>query len=102
MIIALTLADNEKSLRTNVLICAIVECHAVMAAMKKSKLQREILELPLHLALWHDDCEIGKLVDDLYNFFFQVNTLLLAQEQLSLFEHLVLGNTLSRMMSALQ
>jgi hypothetical protein len=75
-----------------------------------SKLWRFIL--PVHRATynddyWSDDCElpyglevneIRAAVDDIYNFFQRINTVTI-DEDLGYFEHLVLGNTLSGMIS---
>jgi hypothetical protein len=60
-------------------------------------------------AHWNHNCElphglkveeVQKAVEDIYNFFFRMNSML-TQEKLEFFESLVLGNTLSGMLSEL-
>ncbi|MGH8065709.1 MAG: hypothetical protein ACRERE_10860 [Candidatus Entotheonellia bacterium] len=61
-------------------------------------------------ACWNYNCQlpyglttdpIRLAVEDVYNFFYRINSLLVEQEGLDFFESLVLGNTLSGMMSEL-
>jgi hypothetical protein len=51
--------------------------------------------------LWPTTDQVRHAVEDIYDFFYRINSILVEQEGLDFFESLVLGNTLSGIMSEL-